>query len=160
MTLGGIILKKKSIFSAALALSLGIGLWNVPNVTAPNVQAKEPAAHTLKQGGPVDLAIANEEKLIEMLKKDGKISANATPAEAEEAVRTYLKEKASDTVKEKGELYKQEAKREKMLQENYQKNRVLNGKGKNWDNQKIQPFLLCKRKRGTEENGSTGYWCC
>ncbi|KYD16481.1 hypothetical protein B4119_1895 [Parageobacillus caldoxylosilyticus] len=130
MTLGGIILKKKSIFSAALALSLGIGLWNVPNVTAPNVQAKEPAAHTLKQGGPVDLAIANEEKLIEMLKKDGKISANATPAEAEEAVRTYLKEKASDTVKEKGELYKQEAKREKMLQENYQKNRVLNGKGK------------------------------
>lgn len=130
MTLGGIILKKKSFFSAALALSLGIGLWNVPNVTAPNVQAKEPAAHTLKQGGPVDLAIANEEKLIEMLKKDGKISANATPAEAEEAVRTYLKEKASDTVKEKGELYKQEAKREKMLQENYQKNRVLNGKGK------------------------------
>ena len=130
MTLGGIILKKKSIFSAALALSLGIGLWNVPNVTAPNVQAKEPAAHTLKQGGPVDLAIANEEKLIEMLKKDGKISANATPAEAEEAVRTYLKEKASDTVKEKGELYKQEAKRENMLQENYQKNRVLNGKGK------------------------------
>ncbi|WP_042408034.1 immune inhibitor A domain-containing protein [Saccharococcus caldoxylosilyticus] len=123
-------MKKKSIFSAALALSLGIGLWNVPNVTAPNVQAKEPAAHTLKQGGPVDLAIANEEKLIEMLKKDGKISANATPAEAEEAVRTYLKEKASDTVKEKGELYKQEAKREKMLQENYQKNRVLNGKGK------------------------------
>ncbi|BDG39818.1 immune inhibitor A [Parageobacillus caldoxylosilyticus] len=102
----------------------------MPNVTAPNVQAKEPAAHTLKQGGPVDLAIANEEKLIEMLKKDGKISANATPAEAEEAVRTYLKEKASDTVKEKGELYKQEAKREKMLQENYQKNRVLNGKGK------------------------------
>ncbi|WP_244380876.1 immune inhibitor A domain-containing protein [Saccharococcus caldoxylosilyticus] len=123
-------MKKKSIFSAALALSLGIGLWNVPNVTAPNVQAKGPAAHTLKQGGPVDLAIANEEKLIEMLKKDGKISANATPAEAEEAVRTYLKEKASDTVKEKGELYKQEAKREKMLQENYQKNRVLNGKGK------------------------------
>ncbi|OQP01885.1 immune inhibitor A [Geobacillus sp. 44B] len=123
-------MKKKSFFSAALALSLGIGLWNVPNVTAPNVQAKEPAAHTLKQGGPVDLAIANEEKLIEMLKKDGKISANATPAEAEEAVRTYLKEKASDTVKEKGELYKQEAKREKMLQENYQKNRVLNGKGK------------------------------
>ncbi|NUK30310.1 immune inhibitor A [Parageobacillus sp. VR-IP] len=123
-------MKKKSIFSAALALSLGIGLWNVPNVTAPNVQAKEPAAHTLKQGGPVDLAIANEEKLIEMLKKGGKISANATLAEAEEAVRTYLKEKASDTVKEKGELYKQEAKREKMLQENYQKNRVLNGKGK------------------------------
>jgi immune inhibitor A len=123
-------LKKRSIFSAMMALSLGAGLWSVPSVSAPNVQAKEPAMYAAQLGGPVDLAIANEEKLMEMLKKSGKISANTTPAEAEEAVRTYLKEKVSHTVREKGELYKQEAKREKMLQENYQKNSILNGKGK------------------------------
>ncbi|EZP77398.1 M6 family metalloendopeptidase [Parageobacillus genomosp. 1] len=123
-------MKKRSIFSAVMALSLGVGLWSVPSVAAPNVQAKEPAMYAAQQGGPVDLAIANEEKLVEMLKKSGKISANTTPVEAEEAVRTYLKEKVSHTVREKGELYKQEAKREKMLQENYQKNSVLNGKGK------------------------------
>jgi immune inhibitor A len=123
-------LKKWSIFSAMMALSLGAGLWSVPSVAAPNVQAKEPAMYAAQRGGPVDLAIANEEKLIEMLKKSGKISANTTPVEAEEAVRTYLKEKVSHTVREKGELYKQEAKREKMLQENYQKNSILNGKGK------------------------------
>lgn len=43
--------------------------------------------------GPFDLAIANPEKLMEMLKKSGKIGPTATAADAEKAVTAYLKER-------------------------------------------------------------------
>ncbi len=44
-----------------------------------------------QSGGPFDSAIANEDKLIELLK--GKSSEDATEAEAQEALNAYLKER-------------------------------------------------------------------
>ncbi|KPC98349.1 hypothetical protein LR69_03469 [Geobacillus sp. BCO2] len=65
-------MKKRSITSLVAALSLGMGLWAAP-AAAP--QAANPGAPlAARHGGPVDLAVANEEKLAEMLKKSGKAS--------------------------------------------------------------------------------------
>ncbi|WP_075187504.1 immune inhibitor A domain-containing protein [Teredinibacter haidensis] len=44
-------------------------------------------------GAPFDLAIANEERLIEMLKKSGKISSYASRSEAETALYAMLKQR-------------------------------------------------------------------
>lgn len=105
-----------------------MGLWAVPAATPQAANSGAPLA--ARHGGPVDLAVANEEKLAEMLKKSGKLRADATPAEAEAAVRAYLKQKAAHTSKEKGELHEYEAKRADVLREKGQKNSILNGKGK------------------------------
>ncbi|OQP07068.1 protease [Geobacillus sp. 46C-IIa] len=121
-------MKKRSILSLTAALSLGIGLWAAP-AKAPQA-ANAAAIPTVKQGGPVDFAIANEEKLAEMLKRNGTLRANATPTEAEQAVREYLRQKAAHMPREKGELYENEKKRAKALQDQQQTNGVLNGKGK------------------------------
>jgi len=51
------------------------------------------------RGSSFDLGIANDEKLIEMLKDEGKISKNATLEEAEKALNKYLKSKAESTKK-------------------------------------------------------------
>ena len=72
--------------------------------TAPVKQ--EVKKETVHKQGPFDLAVANEEKLIEMLKESGKISKNASAKEAEQALEVFLKEK-SESLKEKdssGEL--------------------------------------------------------
>ncbi|WP_346839012.1 immune inhibitor A domain-containing protein [Microbulbifer sp. SAOS-129_SWC] len=69
---------------AAGALTLGL-------ISAGTQAAAGPIAH----GGPVDLAVANEAKLMEMLRKSGRIADGATMAEAEAALRTYLRERAA-----------------------------------------------------------------
>ncbi|WP_246092742.1 immune inhibitor A domain-containing protein [Terrilactibacillus laevilacticus] len=51
-------------------------------------------------GSPIDLGIANDEKLIEMLKKEGKLAKNASPAEENKALNQYLKGKAESNKKE------------------------------------------------------------
>lgn len=45
-------------------------------------------------GGPTDLSVANEEKVIEMLKKEGKIAKNATYEEAQKAYLKYMQDKS------------------------------------------------------------------
>ncbi|RLQ98303.1 M6 family metalloprotease domain-containing protein [Falsibacillus albus] len=78
-------------------------------------------------GGPVDLAIANQDKLIEMLKKSGAIPQNATAAEAENAVNQFLKTKAKQAetgVPDDGQLIKEQEK----LQENI-KDKMKHQKG-------------------------------
>ena len=74
--------KPHQLLSAG-ALALGL--------VASGVQAADRPQHN---GGPLDLAIANEGKLIEMLKRSGRIDENATIPEAEEALRNYLRERA------------------------------------------------------------------
>lgn len=87
-------MKKKKILSTALALTLGLGLVNVAAAT-PTGKASSPATAKLSvNGAPVDLAIANDERLIEMLKREGKLAKNASPAEAEKALKNYLKGKS------------------------------------------------------------------
>jgi immune inhibitor A len=62
----------------------------------------------LEDKGTVDLAIANEDRLIEMLKKSGKIAQNATEEEALQAVHAYLKEMEKDTTGDPSKLTKEE----------------------------------------------------
>ncbi|MDY0404271.1 hypothetical protein P5G51_001545 [Virgibacillus sp. 179-BFC.A HS] len=45
--------------------------------------------------GPFDAGIANEEKLIEMLKREGKLAKDASISEAESAVKAYVKRKSN-----------------------------------------------------------------
>lgn len=71
------------MFKPVHTLSLGALLLSATTVAAP---AAAPS-------GPFDLAIANEERLIEMLKKSGKLDANATLPQAEQVVRDYLRER-------------------------------------------------------------------
>ncbi|MFC4800061.1 immune inhibitor A domain-containing protein [Neobacillus sp. GCM10023253] len=84
-------MKRRKLFSTTLALSLGLGMLNVAAV--PAGKAAGPVAKVSAQGSTVDLGIANDERLIEMLKRQGKIAKNASPAEAEKALQQYLKAK-------------------------------------------------------------------
>jgi len=59
--------------------------------------APKPALAATQVGVVFDAGIANDERLIEMLKKEGKLAKNASPAEAEKALRTYLKGKSEST---------------------------------------------------------------
>lgn len=86
-------MKKRKVLSTALTLSLGLGLFNVAAVS-PSVKA---ATQSSKTGVTTDLGIANDERLIEMLKREGKLAKNASPAEAEKALKNYLKAKSQST---------------------------------------------------------------
>ncbi|QTC43967.1 immune inhibitor A [Bacillus sp. V3] len=55
------------------------------------------------QDSVFDLGIANDERLIEMLKREGKIPKGASPAQAEKAVAKYLKSKSEGAKKTKTE---------------------------------------------------------
>ena len=55
------------------------------------------ATNTYKPSATFDAGIANDERLIEMLKREGKIAKDATPAEAEKALNKYLKGKSQFT---------------------------------------------------------------
>lgn len=70
--------------SSASAARLGEGVE--PSLT--NGQA------SFGYGGPTDLSIANEEKIIEMLKREGKIPKNATYAEAQKVYLKYMQDRA------------------------------------------------------------------
>jgi immune inhibitor A len=59
-----------------------------------SAEASEAATTTYQSAGAFDAAIANDERLIEMLKKEGKIAKDASPAEAEKALTKYLKAKS------------------------------------------------------------------
>lgn len=65
----------------ALALSLAAG-----------------AAQAADTSGPLDLAVANESRLMEMLRRSGRIGENASFTEAEQILRDYLKERAPAAV--------------------------------------------------------------
>jgi len=59
-----------------------------------------------KYGGPADLSVANEEKIIEMLKNEGKISKDASYEEAYSAYINYMREGAK--ANEKAPILKME----------------------------------------------------
>lgn len=101
----GMKLKKKKIFSTALALSLSVGLLAGPAMS-PNASASDASSKLASQGSPIDLGIANDEKLIEMLKKNGKIAKDASPAEAEKELKKFLQAKAANSGQTKDKLPK------------------------------------------------------
>lgn len=67
--------------------------------------APKSAAAATKVITSVDAGIANDERLIEMLKREGKLAKNASPAESEKALKKYLKGK-SESTKTKDQLPK------------------------------------------------------
>ena len=63
-----------------------------------------------KYGGPADLSVANEEKIIEMLKKEGKISKNASYEEAHNVFIKYMQDSAKGNEKNKPSKMEKELK--------------------------------------------------
>ncbi|MEI5908792.1 immune inhibitor A domain-containing protein [Bacillus spongiae] len=104
-------MKRRQFVSVATAAVLSLGAFVAPastnamNMTSTKVETAK--ATTVESyysvGSPIDLGIANEDRLIEMLKESGKISKDATVVEAEEAVKDYLK-KASDKAEKQMKL--------------------------------------------------------
>nr|WP_226673712.1 immune inhibitor A domain-containing protein [Rossellomorea aquimaris] len=123
-----------------MAAALSVGAFAVPasaaTVGPENVLAKPTVKKSHPHGeGPFDLAIANEEKLIEMLQKSGKLSKNATAGQAEKAVQKFLKEK-SEGVKElenDGELKEEKQKLEKEIKKHKKGDKHHKGKKRNLD---------------------------
>nr|WP_083270662.1 immune inhibitor A domain-containing protein [Bacillus marinisedimentorum] len=116
--------------AAALSVGTFAGTAASSSISPENVLAN-PASKTAHHSyqGPVDLGIANDERLIEMLKKEGKIKENATAAEAEKALNVFLQKKAAAAKKEAGELANEEKASKGKLQEQIKNNSLTNGQG-------------------------------
>ncbi|ASN03916.1 immune inhibitor A domain-containing protein [Virgibacillus necropolis] len=100
-------MKKGIILSTTLALTLGFGTVTTSATTAGIPESNNLSAKVSSSvGSPVDLGIANDEKLIEMLKENGTIANDATPKEANKALKKYLKGKADTAKKTKDKLPK------------------------------------------------------
>ena len=110
----------------ASALALGMAFSTVQAADRP------------QQGGPLDLAIANEDKLIEMLRRSGRIDENATIPEAEAALRGYLKERAAQAEQRGGNLVTPGSQFLANAQGNNVKASLQNGKGNKLGQSKMQ----------------------
>ncbi|WP_404450565.1 immune inhibitor A [Virgibacillus necropolis] len=100
-------MKKGLILSTTLALTLGFGTVNISATTAHVPESNNLSAKvTSSVGSPVDLGIANDEKLIEMLKENGTIAKDASAKEAQKALKKFLKGKAKNAKETKDKLPK------------------------------------------------------
>ncbi|MGP4081801.1 immune inhibitor A domain-containing protein [Pseudalkalibacillus sp. R45] len=126
-------MKKKKIASTALAVMMGISTLTYGAFSSPQHAEAEHIKESVSKsyaGAPIDLGIANDERLIEMLKESGKISKNATPAEAEKALKKYLKERAGNVKHSHGGELEEEAKESKeQLKSQMESNGLMSGKG-------------------------------
>lgn len=105
--------KKRRAASAALATLLGLSTLAVgPAMSTAKTVDADKVLNEVKnksvvsyshQDSVFDLGIANDERLIEMLKREGKIPKGASPAQAEKAVAKYLKSKSEGAKKTKTE---------------------------------------------------------
>lgn len=90
---------KKTALAAVLGIStLSLGLYGPPEKAAAEAAYKEVVSSY--GGAPIDLGIANDERIIEMLKKEGKLAKNASTGETEKALQKYLQGKAEGAKKE------------------------------------------------------------
>ncbi|MGM7700290.1 immune inhibitor A domain-containing protein [Pseudalkalibacillus sp. Hm43] len=127
-------MKKSKITSTALAVMMGLSTLTYGAVASPQMAEAEKARESVTQqygGAPIDLGIANDERLIEMLKKEGTIDKNATAAEAEKALKIYLKKRSanSEHSHEEGELHDEAQESKAKLQKDMKKNGLTSGKG-------------------------------
>ncbi|MCP3032275.1 immune inhibitor A [Halobacillus sp. A1] len=116
------------VMSMAMIASLCLGLFAAPATSsveaASTVSTKKEAKEEHSHGqGPFDLAIANEERLIDMLKKRGDIPEDASAKEAEKAVDEFLDSKAEGLkeMEDNGELHKEELELESDVKEKLKK---------------------------------------
>ncbi|WP_349409730.1 immune inhibitor A domain-containing protein [Pseudalkalibacillus sp. SCS-8] len=127
-------MNKRKITSTAFAVMMGLSTLTYGAIATPQMADAEKARESVTHqyaGTPVDLGIANDERLIEMLKKEGKISPNTSAAEAEKALNNYLNEKAAASAHahDEGALHEQEKEAKKQLQKDMKKNSLTSGKG-------------------------------
>ena len=80
------------------------------------VNSDAPAAETEQPANKVDV-LANDEKIIEMLKKTGVISEDASHEEIEKALQKYLQDKNSDQLTNEKEKQKYIDEIKKKIQE-------------------------------------------
>ena len=81
----------------SLLTTIGLLATSVSGVNAYDQNIDTKTKNTVEatynyKGGPTDLAVANEDKIIEMLKKEGKINKNASYEEAYKAYTSYMKQ--------------------------------------------------------------------
>jgi immune inhibitor A len=113
------------VFSSITASSIIASSLFVGAVGGDTLAPKVASAST-KEAVPFDAGIANDEKLIEMLKREGKLAKDASLAESEKALNKYLQGKGK-TSKTKDKLPKSigEVTKEKKSKDNS----LTNGKG-------------------------------
>ncbi|MCA1023759.1 immune inhibitor A domain-containing protein [Halobacillus litoralis] len=124
--------KKTAILSSALALALAVGPLSTSAMEKKVEEAHDlhtSHSHMSAAGSPFDAAIANDDRLIEMLKESGDIQADASPAEADQAVQKFLKQKSKAAEKDQGELNEDAADTKKKLQQSMSSNSLTNGQG-------------------------------
>lgn len=80
------------------------------------VNSDVPAGETDQQANKIDV-LANDEKIIEMLKKTGVISEDASHEEIEKALQKYLQDKNSDQLNNEKEKKKYIEEIKKKIQE-------------------------------------------
>ncbi|WP_079477989.1 immune inhibitor A domain-containing protein [Halobacillus salinus] len=100
--------KTGKIITSALALALAVGPVSTSALELPDTPKHEPSVHKSHVGMPFDAAIANDDRLIEMLKKSGDIAKNASPEEAQEELQEFMQSKMESAQKEAGELEDEE----------------------------------------------------
>lgn len=82
------------IMTAVFMLAGVGGTTSARSISLSNESGVVGQADLTTLGGPTDLSVANEEKVIEMLKKEGKIAKNATYAEAQKVYLEYMNKAA------------------------------------------------------------------
>ncbi len=92
-------MKKGFILSTAAALTLSLGLSSAGAAPGNGSDGDLQSGISQELGSPVDLGIANDEKLIEMLKERGTIAQDASPKEANKALNKYLQSKVENSKK-------------------------------------------------------------
>lgn len=120
--------KKGLILSTTLALSLSFSAVSADTIATNETGSNLSTKIQSSQGSAFDPGIANDEKLIKMLKENGTIAKDASAAEAQKALQKYLKTKADSAKKTKDNLSNSlDAKMKDS--ENKNNNPLTNGKG-------------------------------
>ncbi|MFL6559041.1 MAG: immune inhibitor A domain-containing protein, partial [Bacillus sp. (in: firmicutes)] len=113
------------VFSSITASTIFASSLFVSTLGGSTLSPKSAAAST-KDVTSFDAGIANDERLIEMLKREGKLAKNASPAESEKALKNYLQSKGKSN-KTKDKLPKALANIKES--DNATSNGLKNGKG-------------------------------
>ncbi|WP_353948592.1 immune inhibitor A domain-containing protein [Sporolactobacillus sp. Y61] len=97
-------MRRKTFTAAAMAAVIGLSsftLWGFSTAPPEDTYVPEKTGYVSdRQGSSFDLGIANDEKIIDMLKKEGKIPKKASRADADKALQKYLKARGEGAKKE------------------------------------------------------------
>lgn len=146
-------MRAKSILVTAFAAALTLTSW------APGALTKQALADTSAPSqtqhehvsGPFDRSIANEERLIKMLKKEGIIKKNASRKEEQAQLEKYLENKEKSLKKDNSKKFDKEL---KALQKKHDKKKGKGEKGKGHkpDNGAVKPVKEEKYSGDVQED--------